>query len=168
MSLIYVKEFINNEGGDDDYYKNKSVFIISFKDGEYIKEKIIRIVDSFNGQRFELPELQLIPAAIEQKKKDLEEARDVYNSTKAQLRDQLIAFDKITGDRDNSNELAQKTTSKIYIYLMFLAREKALYENLNKLNKSATSNQGYFWAPTRKIEEIKTKIGETKAEIEEF
>ena len=46
-SLIYVKEFINNEGGDDDYYKNKSVFIISFKDGEYIKEKIIKIVDSF-------------------------------------------------------------------------------------------------------------------------
>ena len=63
----------------------------------------------------------------------------------------MIAFDKITGDRDNSNELAQKTTSKIYIYQMFLAREKALYENLNKLNKSATSNQGYFWAPTRKI-----------------
>jgi len=57
MSLIYVKEFINEEGGDEDYYKNKSVFIVSFKDGEYIKEKIIRIVDSFNGQRFELPEL---------------------------------------------------------------------------------------------------------------
>jgi|TARA_B110001469_G_C9559267_1_gene277395 hypothetical protein len=57
MSLIYVKEFINNEGGDDDYYKNKSVFIISFKDGEFIKEKIIRIVDSFDGLRFELPEL---------------------------------------------------------------------------------------------------------------
>lgn len=80
----------------------------------------------------------------------------------------MIAFDKITGDRDNSNELAQKTTSKIYIYLMFLARERALYQNLNRLNKSATSNQGYFWAPTRRIEEIKTKIGETKAEIEEF
>jgi len=58
MSLIYVKEFINNEGGDDEYYKNKSVFIISFKNGEYIKEKIIRIVDSFDGIRFELPELQ--------------------------------------------------------------------------------------------------------------
>lgn len=58
MSLIYVKEFINNEGGDDEYYKNKSVFIISFKNGEYIKEKIIRIVDSFDGLRFELPELQ--------------------------------------------------------------------------------------------------------------
>jgi len=51
---------------------------------------------------------------------------------------------------------------------MFLAREKALYENLNRLNISATSNQGYFWAPTRNIEELKTKIGETKAEIEEF
>jgi len=52
---------------------------------------------------------------------------------------------------------------------MFLARERALYENLNRLNKSTTSNQGYFWAPTRNIEEIKRKIAEnTKAEIEEF
>lgn len=33
MSLIYVKEFINPEGGDEEYYKNKSVYIISFKDG---------------------------------------------------------------------------------------------------------------------------------------
>jgi hypothetical protein len=52
MSLIYVKEFINEEGGDEDYYKNKSVFIISFKDGEYIKEKIIKIIDSFETIRF--------------------------------------------------------------------------------------------------------------------
>jgi len=64
MSLVYVKEFINYEGGDDDYYKNKSVFIISFKNGEFIKEKIIRIVDSFEGLRFELPELQQIPETI--------------------------------------------------------------------------------------------------------
>jgi len=82
-SLIYVKEFINNEGGDDDYYKNKSVFIISFKDGEYIKEKIIKIVDSFEGLRFELPELQQIPETIIQKQKDLEESRDVFNASKA-------------------------------------------------------------------------------------
>ena len=83
MSLIYVKEFINPEGGDEDYYKNKSVYIVSFKDGEYIKEKIIRIVDSFNGKRFELPELQTIPEQIEQKQKDLEESRDVFNASKA-------------------------------------------------------------------------------------
>ncbi len=51
---------------------------------------------------------------------------------------------------------------------MFLAREKELYQNLNKLSKSATSNQGYFWAPTRNIEEIKSVIGETKGDITEF
>lgn len=48
-SLIYVKEFINEEGGDDEYYKNKSVYIISFSDGEFTREKITRIVDSFEG-----------------------------------------------------------------------------------------------------------------------
>lgn len=39
-SLVYVKEFINFEGGDSDFYKNKSVYIVSFKDGAYIKDKI--------------------------------------------------------------------------------------------------------------------------------
>lgn len=56
-SLIYVKEYINNEGGDADYYKNKSVYIISFKDGDYIRDKISKICDSFSGQRFTLPDL---------------------------------------------------------------------------------------------------------------
>jgi len=51
---------------------------------------------------------------------------------------------------------------------MFLAREKELYQNLNRLNKSSTSNQGYFWAPVRRIEEIRAKIEETKGDIEEF
>ena len=51
---------------------------------------------------------------------------------------------------------------------MFLAREKALYENLNRLNKTQNAAQGYFWAPTKKIDEIKSKINETNAEIEEF
>jgi len=36
------------------------------------------------------------------------------------------------------------------------------------LNKSATSNQGYFWAPVKNIEQIIAKIGETRGEIEEF
>lgn len=49
-----------------------------------------------------------------------------------------------------------------------MSREKALYENLNKLNESSTSNYGYFWAPTREIEQIKSKISETSGEIVEF
>jgi hypothetical protein len=48
-SLVYVKEYINNEGGDEEYYKNKSVYIISFKDGEFIRDKIEKICDSFSG-----------------------------------------------------------------------------------------------------------------------
>lgn len=83
MSLICVREFINEEGGDDEYYKNKSVFIISFKDGEFIKEKIIKIVDSFSALRVKLPDLQDIPNKIEQKRAELVTARDVFNASKA-------------------------------------------------------------------------------------
>ena len=37
--------------------------------------------------------------------------------------------------------------SAIYIYKMFVAKEKALYENLNKMKKLHQSFMGYFWAP---------------------
>ena len=51
---------------------------------------------------------------------------------------------------------------------MFLAREKSLYENLNKLNESSSSYYGYFWASTRDILWIKNKIGDTSGDIVEF
>ena len=52
--------------------------------------------------------------------------------------------------------------------MMFMAREKALYENLNKLNESSTSYYGYFWAATRDFEQIKSNISDTSGEIVEF
>ena len=37
--------------------QHKSVYIIVFQDGRMIRERIIRICDSFMGQRFDLPQL---------------------------------------------------------------------------------------------------------------
>lgn len=37
--------------------------------------------------------------------------------------------------------------STLYIYKMFLAKEKALYESLNKMKMQNTTFIGYFWAP---------------------
>jgi len=48
------------------------------------------------------------------------------------LKKQLSEFDKIPGNPDempNDND----TTSTIYIYKMFMAKEKALYQTLNQM-----------------------------------
>jgi hypothetical protein len=44
--------------------KNKTVYIVVFQDGRQLREKIIRICDSFMGQRFDLPPLQLVEQRI--------------------------------------------------------------------------------------------------------
>lgn len=126
---MYIQEY---EDDDEDLGpgKKRSVYIIVFWDGETIRDRIQKICDSFSGQRFDLPEQKQINPQIEKTKEAINDARSVYNKTKNSLRDQLIQFDKIEGD-DEQGGLGRKDSSTIYIYKMFIAKEKALYVNLN-------------------------------------
>jgi hypothetical protein len=47
-------------------------------------------------------------------------------------------------------------TSSIYIYKMFLAREKSLYLTLNMMKWSQSSFTGFFWAP--KYEQVQNIV----------
>jgi len=74
--------------------------------------------------------LKDIVPQIEKIKSSITDARNVYQKTKNSLRDQLIQFDKIDGEEEAGGQ-GRKTSSTIYIYKMFLAKEKALYMTLN-------------------------------------
>jgi hypothetical protein len=69
--------------------------------------------------------LKEIQPQIEKVTQSITDAKGVFERTKQSLRDQLIQFDKIEGDADAGS------SSTIYIYKMFLAKEKALYRTLN-------------------------------------
>lgn len=58
----------------------------------------------------------------------IEDARNVFLQTQTSLRDQLIIFNKL-----DVNDQHQDDISTIYIYKMFLAKEKALYQTLNMM-----------------------------------
>ena len=149
---MYIQEYDDAENVS----KNKrSVYIIVFWDGNHIRERIQKICDSFSGQRYELPDLREIGAQIENVKKSIEDARNVYIRTKQSLRDQLIQFDKIEGDGDDPS---RKTSSTIYIFKMFLAKEKALYQTLNMMKWQNQTFIGYFWAPNEQEIRIKNAI----------
>ena len=107
----------------------RSVYIIVFQNGPHIKEKIERICDAFPGQRYEIPELKEIPANITKVGNSIADARNVYQKTKRSSRQQLTIFDRIPGENGEAN----KASSTIYIYKMFLAKEKALYQSLNMM-----------------------------------
>ena len=127
-SYMYIQEFDDDDEGEST--KKRSVYIIVFWDGDTIREKIQKICDSFSGQRYDLPEQNQITPQIEKTKNAIHDARNVYQKTKNSLRDQLVQFDKIEGDGEQGG-LGRKDSSTIFIYKMFLAKEKALYTNLN-------------------------------------
>lgn len=123
-SYMYIQEY-----DDRASTKKRSVYIIVFWDGEHIRDRIQKICDSFSGQRYELPDLKDIQPQIQKVEQSIADATGVFDRTKQSLRDQLIQFDKIEGDGGDE----RKASSTIYIYKMFLAKEKALYKTLNQM-----------------------------------
>lgn len=59
-ALIYYQDYQVAESGN----KNKAVYVVMFQEGRQIREKILRICDSFMGQRFDLPEMSEFPQKL--------------------------------------------------------------------------------------------------------
>ena len=128
-SFMFVQDYEADE--DIDAAARRSVYVIMYWDGQNIRERIARICDSFSGQRFELPPLGEIQDQISRVTTSIGDARSVLRQTRTSLRDQLVQFDKIDG-ADEASKI-----STIYIYKMFLAKEKALYQTLNMMKWQA-------------------------------
>lgn len=60
-----------------------------FWDGDLIRDKILRICDSFNGNRYEVPEMNEINNEILKITQSINDARMVYLQTKSSLTEQL-------------------------------------------------------------------------------
>ena len=67
-SYVHVQEIEKDEDDENDTSRRRSVYIIVYWDGEFIKDKIKRICDSFVGQRFDLPGFSEIDAKIDEVK----------------------------------------------------------------------------------------------------
>lgn len=154
-SYMYIQEY-----EDRTAIKKRSVYIIVFWDGQHIRDRIQKICDSFSGQRYELPDLREIQPQIEKVQQSIADAKNIFERTKQSLRDQLIQFDKIE-DADGGEE--RKISSTIYIYKMFLAKEKALYRTLNQMKWQNQSFIGYFWAPIEQENTIKSALSKYSA-----
>ena len=127
---------------DDEQEEKKSVYIVTFQDGSVIRDKIKRLCESFTGKLYDLPSAADLNVQMERMKNTIKDNKAVYENTRQLLRQQLMEFDTIHGDAVDSN-----TSSTIYVYKMFLAKEKALYQTLNLMKSQNQSFIGYFWAP---------------------
>lgn len=138
---------------DNEKKEARSVYIIVYWEGPHIKQKIERICDSFQGQRYDLPEMNAIRDSMTRTEAGIKNARAVWMETKKQLRDQLEQFDKIEPE-NLDREQDKNVQSTMYVYKMFLAKEKALYRALNMMRLSNQTLIGYFWAPVYLKKEV--------------
>lgn len=93
-----------------------SVYIIMYWSGNHTKGKIHKLCEAFSGSKFDVPDFNNITSELEKVKESMKNAKDVYDKTKNQVRNQLLEFDSIKGEEDED-----KRYSTIFIYKMFLA-----------------------------------------------
>lgn len=132
-------KIIQGPDGDD---KARCAYLIMFWDGAMIRERIQKICDSFTGDRFNVSQNKMENnTALNEVKEKIVKAKSVVVNTRIALRSQLEKFDKVEGDDQ------AESASTIYIYKMFMAREKAMFKTLNMMELVDSTFIGYFWAP---------------------
>ena len=150
-ALTYFDEF---KGPIRDYYGHttqKSVYVVIFQEGGSIREKIIRICDSFLGERFDIP-----PGGINDKINEINakinDTRNVMATTNDEVKKYLMSV----------NHTEHSDASAIQLYKWFVIKEKALYENLNKLKKGDKLLVGLFWCPVSQTKFISDEVQRIK------
>lgn len=141
---VPIKDFYGNEC-------HKSVYVVIFQEGGSIREKIIKICDSFLGERFDIPSGGVHDKISEINAK-INETRNVMGATNDEVRKYLL----------NVNRTENTDSSVIQLYKWFVIKEKALYENLNKLKMGDRLLVGLFWCPTSQTRYISDEIQRIK------
>lgn len=150
-ALCYFDEF---KVPISDYFGNKSqksVYVVIFQEGGSIREKIIRICDSFLGERFDIPSGG-VNDKINEVNNKINDTRNVMSTTNEEVKKYLQSI----------NKAENTTASAIQIYKWFVIKEKALYENLNKLKMGDKLLVGLFWCPISQTKFISDEIQRIK------
>ena len=125
--------FVQDYQNDNQVASNsqRSIYIIMYWAGAATRDKIIRICDSFEGQRYDLPHPEAVDRQIKRLSQSVHDARNVLVQTRNSMADQLNHFNNNVNN--NGGDPGSPSISTIYIYQMFLAREKSLYTTMNMM-----------------------------------
>lgn len=112
----------------DNYDMSKRIIILAYQDGGVIREKLNRIIGSFDGEFINIqPETLMDEKNTVNLKK--EETKAIIVQSKSMFRDYLIACDK-NGDAN---------VSVFKMYKLFIQREKSIYMTLNQFKHAPDS-----------------------------
>jgi len=129
----------------------KSVFIVIFQEGEFIRDRIIKICDSFLSDRFEIPY-----GGFTSRLQDLEikirDAKKILTNTRDETRKYLTMI----------NTMENEDASALVIYEWYVIKERYVYTTLNKLKRGDRLFFGLYWIPNAKISQVNESIYKMK------
>lgn len=150
-ALCYFDDFKSPLIDFDGKTHGKSVYVVIFQEGGSLRERIMRICDSFMGERFDIPNGR-VHDKINEIENKINDIRNVMASTEKEIRNYLISI----------NRAENTDASAIQLYKWFVIKEKALYENLNKLKMGNRLLIGLFWCPDSQTKFISEEIQRIK------
>lgn len=121
----------------------QSIFIILYKEGEVLKNRISRVCDVFSRERYELAEDN--PEKEAEILKNMEEAKRLL---------QVTSEERVKTLRRMVELVEGSEISRLAFQQWYVAKEKSLYNSLSKLEVQSTLLRGLCWCPTDHVGEI--------------
>ena len=125
--------------------KTKTVYVLVYQEGGYMRDKIMRVCNTFQGKIFTLPEDgQGGPGPFRRMIRELKDKvttiHNLIELTGNQMKEYLSGSQRFMAD--DYPEMSQAM-----FYLQFVRREKAIFHCLNMLTRQGTIVHGYVWTP---------------------
>jgi len=121
----------------------KTAYFVTFQDVAHIRSRVIRICESFNGQRFDLPPAEALSAKLTETRESLKQSDALRKKSRGQLKSYL---EQINNLNSSDAEIAQ--VSQLEILKWYVAKEKSLYQAMNQFKQNGSVYIGYFWTPS--------------------
>lgn len=150
-AMVYFKPFKNPIIDYVGRRYMKSTYIVIFQDGEFIRDRIIRICDSFMGERFDIPSTNFAESLKEVEKK-VNDSQMVLLNTKEETKKYLTMI----------NTMEKEEASALIIYEWFVIKERYAYNTLNKLRRGDRLFFGLYWIPNTKTALVNEAIYKMK------
>jgi V-type H+-transporting ATPase subunit a len=126
----------------------KTIFVCMFKESVQIKNKVLKICDSFSGDRFDVS-VQSQENKLKEIEVKLTDLSQLRKYTEEEMKNALNGLSIISQDIN---------ASKLSIYKLFICKEKTIYNTMNYLLPQGRLLVGAFWMPERYKRELENAI----------